>query len=163
MRESSSARILLGAAVVFGVFLVRNAGLNQPAPPFSLPETYGGQVDLASYRGRPVLLVFWSASCSICRRELPLVNRLAPELRDKGMGVVAIHLGGEDEARDYVSSNHIDLTCLVDSDGTVGRAYGVSGIPKLVLIGNDGKVKRTREGLASDGMLRDWANAVTGN
>jgi peroxiredoxin len=157
MAQQSSAGFLLFVAAIFaGVYLTRDAGLNQQAPAFSLPETYGGRVDLESFRGRPVLLVFWTTSCGICRRELPLVSQLAPEFRSKGIAVVAIHLGGADDARDYMRSNHIEMTSLVDSEGAVGRAYRVSGVPKLVLIGNDGRIKRTENGMADESVLREW-------
>jgi hypothetical protein len=65
MAQQSGAGVLLFVAVIFaGVYLTRDASLNQQAPGFSLPETYGGRVDFESYRGRPVLLVgfvakFW--------------------------------------------------------------------------------------------------------
>jgi exodeoxyribonuclease III len=36
---------------------------------------------------------------------------------------------------------------LADSEGNVGRTYHVSGVPKLVLIGKDGRVQRTATGL----------------
>ena len=58
MAQQSGAGVLLFVAVIFaGVYLTRDASLNQQAPGFSLPETYGGRVDFESCRGRPVLLV----------------------------------------------------------------------------------------------------------
>ena len=151
------------AAILGALYLLSDASLGRTAPGFSLPQLYGGHVDLDSYRGRPVLLVFWTTSCGICRRELPLLNRMAPELRDKGIALVAIHLGGMDEVRDYVSSNHIDFTSLIDSEGEVGNAYHVRGVPKLVLVGSDGKVKRAMTGMAGRSVLRDWIRSVSGS
>ena len=162
-QQSGAGFLLFVAAVVAGIYLTHDASLNQQAPAFSLPETYGGRVDLESYRGRPVLLVFWMTSCGICRRELPVVNQLAPELRSKGIAVVAVHLGGGDDVREYVRSNHIDITSLVDSEGAVGNAYHVSGVPKLVLIGNDGKIKRTTSGMADESVLREWMDVASGS
>src|ERR1035437_7220900 len=147
MAQQATGAVLLCAAAIFGgLYLTRDADLNRPAPGFSLPETYGGSVGFESYRGRPVLLVFWATSCGICRRELPAVSRVAPEFRSKGIGVVAIHLGGADEAGDFMRSNHIGVTSLVDAEGAVGHACQVSGVPKMVLIGADGKIKTTKEG-----------------
>ncbi len=145
---------------MFGLFFLRDANLNKPAPAFSLPETDGGRVDLASYRGRPVLLVFWTSSCPICQRELPMLNRLEPELRGKGIAVLTILVGGESEARDFVDSNRIGLTSLYDSEGTVARTYGVSGVPRLVLIDKDGKVKRSHSGWTDESVLRHWMDSV---
>jgi peroxiredoxin len=88
------------------------------------------------------------------------VSHVAPEFRSKGIAVVAIHLGGADEARDFISSNHIAVTSLVDAEGAVGQAYRVSGVPKLVLVGADGKIKRTKAGMADESELRGWMEAV---
>ncbi len=164
MAQQSSTGALLFAAVMFaGIYLFHDPSVNQPAPDFSLPETYGGKVDLDSYRGQPVLMVFWMTSCGICRRELPLVSQLAPEFRSKGIAVVAIHVGGAGDVRDYLSSNHIAVTSLVDSDGSVAHAYHVSGVPKLVLVGNDGNIKRTTAGMADESFLRGWMGTVSGS
>jgi peroxiredoxin len=164
MAQRSSGAALFVALLVFGgIYLTRDADQGQPAPNFSLPETYGGRVDLASYRGRPLLLVFWMTSCGICRRELPLLDRLAPRFHGRGIEVLAIHLGGEDEARDYLRSNHIDLTSLVDADGAVGQAYHVRGVPRLVLIGSDGVIKKTTSGMADEDVLNSWMDAAAGS
>ena len=81
---------------------------------------------------------------------------MAPEFRSKGIAVVAIHLGGADDARDDMRSNHIEMTSLADSEGAVGRAYRVSAVPKLVLIGHDGRIKQTANGMADESVLREW-------
>src|SRR5271166_4729701 len=161
MQQSKLGTVIFIAAVVLALFFLREGSLNKPAPAFSLPETDGGQVDLASYSGRPVLLVFWTSSCPICQRELPMLNRLEPELRGKGIAVVTILLGGEGDARDFLGSNSIGLTSVYDSEGMVGRAYGVGGVPKLVLIGSDGKVKRSKSGWTDESVLRDWMDSIS--
>ena len=131
MAQQARGAVLLCAAAIFGgLYLTRDADLNRPAPGFSLPETYGGSVGFESYRGRPVLLVFWTTSCGICRRELPAVSHVAPEFRSKGIGVVAIHLGGADDVADFMGSNHIALTSLVDTEGAGGRLITLAEYPK---------------------------------
>ena len=164
MAQRSSGGVLLLVLVIFaGLYLTRDADQGRQAPDFSLPETYGGRVDLASYRGRPLLVAFWMTSCGICRRELPLLSQFAPRFRSKGIEVVAIHLGGADEARDYLRSNHIELTSLIDAEGVAGRAYHVRGVPKLVLIGSDGIIKRTSAGMADESVLDEWMDAASGS
>jgi peroxiredoxin len=154
--------ILATGCLIAGVYFRRDRAVNQPAPAFSLSETYGGRVDLSSYRGRPVVLVFWMTSCGICQRELPMLSRIAPEFRAKGIDVLAIHLGGKEDARDYMRSNQIRLTCLYDPEGAVANSYAVSGVPKLVLVGADGKIKRTHAGMASEELLREWLSTAAG-
>jgi peroxiredoxin len=161
-RETSGGSVLLFAvAMCLGIFLCRNPGLNQPAPGFSLPEAFGGRVELENYRGQPLLLLFWTTSCGFCRAELPILNRLAPEFQHSGIAVVTIHLGDSRGVREYLSSNAIDLTSLLDADGEAGQAYHVSGVPRLVLIGSDGKIRRSEAGLRDENALREWIQAVS--
>ncbi len=161
MLSARSLRLLGVIAIGIGVFVAQKGYFNGPAPTFSLPETDGGRFELASYSGRPVLLVFWTSSCPICQHELPLLNRLEPELRGKGIAVVTINLDGENEARDYISTNSIALKSLYDSSGATARAYHVGGVPKLVLIGKDGKIKRSRSGWTDEDVLRAWADSAS--
>lgn len=160
MKPRSGAGILVFIAIAAGAYLTKSAALGRPAPAFSLPEVYGGRVSLDDYRGRPVLLAFWMTSCGICRRELPVLSALAPEFRAQGIDVVSIHLGGKEEARDYLRANHLSMTALYDPDGTVAQTYRVGGVPKLVLVAADGTIKRSSSGLAGEDLLRDWIDAV---
>ena len=48
----------------------------------------------------------------------------------------------------------------MDADGSVGQAYHVSGVPKLVLIGADGKIKRSTAGMADEKTLEQWMDAA---
>jgi peroxiredoxin len=162
-QQSGGAVVLFAGLVLAGVYFTRDESLGRPAPALSLRETYGGHVDLQSYRGQPLLLVFWMPSCGICRAELPLIDRMAPEFRGKGVAVVAIDVGDADAGRDYLRSNHIDVTSLEDTEGAAAQAYKVSGVPKLVLIGADGKIKRAQAGMADESGLREWMNAATGS
>jgi peroxiredoxin len=136
--------------------------LHRKAPPFTLPETSGGQVDLDSFRGRPVLLVFWSMASADCRRELSLINQVAPDYRMKGIGVVAIHLGDVANLKDYFRSNQISMTSLIDADGSVEEDYGVERQHELVLIGNDGRIKQISEAIADEALLRKWMELASG-
>jgi peroxiredoxin len=163
MQQSKLGFVLVALAIVAGVYLTRDGILSRPAPDFSLPGVYGGRVDLDSYRGRPVLLVFWTTSCPICQRELPMLSQLAPTFRSKGVTLLPILLGGEDEGADYLGSSSLNFTSLFDSEGHVARAYGVGGVPKFVLIDKDGKIRRSASGWTSERVLRNWVDAVSGS
>ena len=163
MTRSKLSFVFLFLALIVGVYVARNGAFARPAPNFSLPEVYGGRVDLDSYHGRPVLLVFWTTSCPICQRELPMLSQLAPAFRSKGVTLLPINLDGESQAADYLSSNNLNLTSLFDSDYKVARAYSVGGVPRFVLIDKEGKIRRSSSGWASESVLRDWVDSVSGS
>jgi peroxiredoxin len=161
--RSTLGVVVLIAAMLMGVYMARVQGVGQPAPGFSLPNGYGGRLELASYRGRPVLLVFWTTWCGICQRELPLLNDMRWEFEKRGVAVVAINLGGMEEADRYLRANRISLTSVIDENGAVGREYRVSGVPALVLVGEDGTIKRRSSGWTGKSVLLNWLEGLGGS
>jgi peroxiredoxin len=147
-------------AVAALIFFQWDRTVGRAAPDFTLDQAYGGRVDLSAYRGRSVLLVFWTTSCSICRHELPLLDRLNTEFRARGVEILAVNIRDLDGARQFMGDQHLRLTNLIDADGTTAERYGVSGVPKLVLVGPDGKVRRTAAGWQGEGTLREWLAGV---
>ena len=154
MPERSSSFLLWIAAAIILVFFLRHDQVGRAAPDFALEGAYGGQYHLDSFRGKPVLLVFWTTSCSICRHELPILDRLYGEASRNGVEVAGVNIGDVEGARDVMRPMH--LLNLVDRDGSAARSYNVSGVPKLVLIGADGKIKRSASGLEREADLRAW-------
>lgn len=159
----SGRTFVIVVIVLMAAYMIHVKGVGKPAPTFSLRTTTGGTVDLESYRGRPVLLVFWTTSCGICQHEMPLLNQLQAEFRDKGVSVLAIHLGSQEEADSYMAENRLNLTSVADASGEVGHKYRISGVPGLVLIDKDGNIKRQSAGWAGEAELRDWVDSVSGS
>jgi peroxiredoxin len=161
-QQSRLGLVLLAGLLVVVFYLTKDGSPDKPAPALSLASEFGGRIDpLASYHGRPVLLVFWTTSCGICQHELPLLNRLAPEFRSRGIAVVAIHLGGEAAALEFMQSQGLNLATYADTDGAAARAYNVNGVPKLVLITQDGKIKRSASGWMDERELRQWMDSAS--
>lgn len=148
---NKSLWMIVGLAVF--VFL-RNGEVGRKAPNFSLQGVYGGDdYHLDSFHGKSVLLVFWTTGCGVCRRELPILDGLRSDAARGNAEIACVNIGDMDGAREVMRPLRLRLN-LVDSDGSAARSYGVSGVPRLVLIGADGKIKWTASGLQSEKILR---------
>jgi len=147
-------------AVAALLFFQWDSTVGRPAPDFTLDQAYGGRVDLSAYHGRSVLLVFWTTSCGICRHELPLLDHLNTEFRTRGVEILAVNIRDLDGAREFISDRHLRLTNLIDPDGATAERYGVSGVPKPVLVGPDGKIRRSAAGWQDERTLREWLAGV---
>lgn len=155
--ERKGGMAIVGAiAVAVMIFLQWDGMAGRQAPDFVLDQAYGGRVDLSAYRGRSVLLVFWLTSCGICRHELPLLDALSGEFRAHGVEIAAVNIRDVEGAREFMATKHLRLINLIDADGETAQRYQVSGVPKLVLIGPDGKIRRSAAGWRDERTLREW-------
>src|SRR5882672_6172552 len=58
------------------------AARNRTAPDFELPSLRQGKIRLSSYRGKTVLLNFWTKNCRPCLEEMPSLADLASSLKE---------------------------------------------------------------------------------
>lgn len=113
------------------------------AADFTLPTHDGRTLTLSSLEGeRGVVLVFFATWCPPCMAEVPHVKRFVEETRDKGLLVFGVNIAQPKEVVDkFVESAELNYRVLLDSDGKVATAYGVTGIPHIVGIDAAGIVR----------------------
>jgi thiol-disulfide isomerase/thioredoxin len=131
--------------------LVKSIGLSKPAmasaPDFNLLDVNGRPVSLSGYRGKLVLLNFWATWCAPCREEMPSMVQLGRNSGGVGLAVLAINQR-ENAARvnQFMKTNGLTLTILLDTTGRVAGYYRVYGIPMSYLINGDGEVIGMKSG-----------------
>ncbi|SMC16363.1 Peroxiredoxin [Desulfacinum hydrothermale DSM 13146] len=120
------------------------AGTSAEAADFELPAVDGSRVRLSDFRGKkPVLLYFWALWCPACRAMKPEVAELRHEISDDRLEILAINVGsGESftKVKRYQKAHPMPFKVLYDGNSTVTQAYGVRGIPLLVIVDKEGKV-----------------------
>src|SRR5438552_850427 len=85
----------------------------------------------------------WASGCGSSPQSPPGLNKIYKDLNAKGLKVYAVDLEEPKEKIQPVAAKVLpDLTVLMDENSTVSKMYGVSGIPRTVVIGKDGKVKK---------------------
>ena len=130
-----------------------DAGLTgRPAPPLKLKTLDGNDMDLASFRGKPVLVDFWASWCAPCREQMPMLARLYGELKDKGLVLIGVTKDEEaDKAREFLAKNHYEWpNAQDDKDGHTSEAWSAEGIPKLALVDKEGKIAFYRAGYGTN-------------
>jgi cytochrome c biogenesis protein CcmG/thiol:disulfide interchange protein DsbE len=111
------------------------------APPLKLKTLDGKDFDLASLRGKPVLLDFWATWCLPCRESMPMLAKLYEEMKGRGLILVSVSKDEDPaEAAQYITKRNYAWTNLADPKWESDIDWGGSGIPRLVLVGEDGKV-----------------------
>ncbi len=124
--------------------------VGEVAPPFTLNTLDGKTVSLRDYAGKVVILDFWQTSCPHCREAMPRVQRLHDKYASQGVVVLGVNQQEAPSAvKDFITANKYTIPQSLDP-GTAAGAYGVSGLPTLLIIDQQGKVAWVQAGDSAD-------------
>lgn len=125
------------------------------APDFVLSDLDGHQVSSSSMRGLVVVLDFWATWCGPCRKELPIIEKVAEDYKSQGVQVWGISLDEEPlMLKKWMADNHAKFRTMIDPETKTPDQYQVQGIPAVVVIGPSGKVVSYYDGNQSEQSLR---------
>ena len=150
--------IALGLAVattlvVLGVGVVSRAPqvVGNQAPAIASTTLDGAAFDLASLRGRPVIVNFWGPSCVPCRDEFPLFKaKLAAHAAD-GLAIVGVlTYDGPDDAKAFIAQYGATWPTVLDADGAIRTAYRVVARPQSYFIDRSGVLRKIQVGQVTD-------------
>jgi len=123
------------------------------APDFSLPAVFngkdGGKFSLqAALKQGPVLAAFFKVSCPVCQYTFPFLERIHKAHRDKKntdkkITIVGISQNGQRDTSAFLKEYGVTFPTLLDDPNgyAVSNAYGLTNVPTLFLIGQDGKIE----------------------
>ncbi len=136
------------------------AGGNRRAPDFELPDMNGQRVRLSSFRGKVVVLNFWTKTCGPCLEEMPSVAELATVALNRSDFVVLTVTtdDGPDAVRDTLKvalKSDPPFPVLFDPELTVvGNRYGTHLFPETWIIDPDGVIRARFDG------AKDWSTSL---
>src|SRR4051812_48028008 len=111
----------------------------------------GSKIDWASYRGKVVLVDFFASFCDNCRVEVPNVLANYRAYHSKGFDVVGVNLDTNPRmCKLYMDQTGFNFPTIIgDAPNAAGwdlplaRKYGITRIPRVILVDKDGKVVST--------------------
>jgi peroxiredoxin len=162
LRRHLMAAALLAVACTAGA---------QPAPPTVLvgQTGHGAPVDLAGYRGKVVLLFFWSTECAVCLDQLPEMRRNLAGWRGKDFRIVAVNqdrakadLDAYEQVLDKVAPPNPQMEIVWRRDPAYHDSFGNFPVrtPTTVIVDRDGRVAKSVMGRAAPEVWDDIAELV---
>ena len=118
-----------------------------PAPTFTLTDINGQSYDLATLRGKVVVVNFWFIKCAPCQQEMPALKQLTVEYR-ANPDVVFISLAREDadRLRRYVANKGDFGFAVLPLPQPLAKEFGITGYPTTAVIDKSGRYAYDNEG-----------------
>ena len=113
----------------------------KPAPNFTLNRIdRPGKLQLASLRGKVVVLNFWASWCYPCKQEAPTLSAAAKQYAGRVvvLGVDVNDFAGD--ARKFAHRYGLDYPIVHDNHNVTSPTYGLTGLPETFFIDRSGKV-----------------------
>ena len=119
---------------------------------FKLMDLAGKEVTLASLKGKVVLLDFWATWCGPCKQAMPSIQKISEDYKGKDVVILGVNTWEKKEGagKKYMTDKGYTYGCLLAGDD-LAVAYGISGIPTLIVIGKDGKIEKIEVGFGPEG------------
>jgi len=118
---------------------------NRVAVDFQAKTVDGQEIQLSSLKGKVVLLNFWGIWCVPCRKEIPKLQKMYEELRNKGLEIVGIDVGDEAATvKKYMGQQSVSYPVLLGAE--IADDYDVEVFPTNVVIDRTGRIQHLEEG-----------------
>jgi peroxiredoxin len=107
---------------------------------FTLTDLSGKSWTLRQLAGKVVVVNFWATWCPPCRKEMPDLDALYREFKDKGLVILAISDEDRSKVTSFLAEHPVTYTVLLDPGRKVNDQFVVRGIPKTFVYDRSGKL-----------------------
>lgn len=148
-------------ALGFSVFIwnmmdqLINTANAMPLPTAALRRLDDGRMTRLQTHGKPTVINLWASWCPPCRREMPMLTKVAAASRN--VTFLFVNEGeGSDKVRAFLASAKLaPANVLLDPGHAVAKHYGTLGLPVTLFIGADGRLRADQVGEISLESVQD--------
>ncbi len=134
---------------------------SRPLPAIAGPELVTGKtIDLARYRGKPLIVNAWASWCVPCRDEAPLLKQFAESHPD--IAVVGLNVNNaKDDARKFRAQAALPFPSIYDPDGKLALVtLEIAQLPSTLYVDSAGVLRGRTNGPISTDTLSDAARRL---
>jgi thiol-disulfide isomerase/thioredoxin len=113
------------------------------------------QIALSAYKGKIVLLDFWTTWCPPCRADAPALDKLYSSYGGKNLMIVSVSVSEERKVVEKFLQEHPHrYPVVLTSENQMPKAYQIGAFPTYIVIGTDGNLVTATEGEKGFSSLR---------
>ncbi len=155
---------LFKSAVLSACLLFSSAASAEQVANFSFQDIYGKRHQFSDYRGKWVIVNYWSTYCGPCLQEIPALKSITSRYRDK---VVVLGMDAGETAipamRQFIRQKGINYTVVPTQDSTMFALGLIYGVPTTYIVSPQGQIIDTHMGVISAQQLQGYIEGGTQN
>lgn len=124
----------------------------QTVPSLDLKGLDGKNYKLGGQREKPLMINFWASWCPPCREEIPALNKVYNQYKDK-FDLYAVNVtktDNLDKVKQFVNQHDLKFPVLLDLDGEAASAYRILFLPTSFLVDKNGNVREAIHVLSAE-------------
>lgn len=139
----------MALALVLGVAVGSAKALDAGArlPEIGLIDLAGRRVDIASLKGKVVLVDFWASWCAPCKQEMPVLERLYQKYKDRGLVIVGVSVDQEStNVGAFLKQLKVSFPIVHDKAHDVANRFRPPRMPSSYIVDRNGVVRHVHGG-----------------
>lgn len=130
----------------------------------TMPDAKGREVQLAEWRGRPLVVNFWATWCPPCVGEMPELSEMQLDYADRGLQILGIGVDSDANIRQFAEKMPMSYPLLVAGAGgsELTRRFGnqSGALPFTAVVDREGRIRHRILGRFDNADLRAAINAA---
>jgi thiol-disulfide isomerase/thioredoxin len=164
MKRRLASALLAAAFVAFvaapSAPVLASGEATGPAPDFVLDSNTGRPVKLSGLKGQVVMINFWASWCGPCRQEMPLLESIYKQYKDKNFTLLGVNVEPDPKAAtDWLKKTPVSFPVLYDVKSDVSNLYKVAGMPSTVFVDKKGNLRVIHRGY-KPGDENEYMNSI---
>ncbi|WP_299092943.1 TlpA disulfide reductase family protein [uncultured Metabacillus sp.] len=126
---------------------------------FTLKTVEGRTVSLSEYKGKVVVINFWTTWCTYCQEEMEELNKFSEEMKSFNVELLSVNVTSAEENKQaviqFISHANMPYRVGLDVKGEVSQLYRIIGIPTTYIIDEQGIVQKKILGPVTSPILKE--------
>jgi len=119
------------------------------APTFNVTDINGNKFSLTDLKGKIIVLNFWFVECVPCIKEMPELNQLVSEYKNKDVVFIGFSTSDETKIDKFLQQKEFDYNIIPNSKD-IAKDYLVSAYPANLVIDKNSNIVHYTNGLNSN-------------